>query len=198
MLWVMKKHGIFESGKKKIKLPSEPTAFVSHHGTAIVKSYLQGSKQMWPPLSSALPHGTAHDREMRLEDREETYLDARPLNVLEFVKKGLPVSELDVLRQFLDWPMERLTPKLGMSRATFHRRKAEGRLTSDESDKVVRFARLIGKAIEVFGNDDDARRWLSSPQFGLGGAVPLDYAETEVGAREVEDLLGRIEFGVYS
>jgi len=43
-----------------------------------------------------------------------------------------------------------------------------------------------------------ARRWLSSPQRGLGGAVPLDYAETEIGAREVEDLLGRIEYGVYA
>jgi len=42
------------------------------------------------------------------------------------------------------------------------------------------------------------RRWLTSRQFGLGGAVPLEYAETEVGAREVEDLLGRIEHGVYS
>jgi uncharacterized protein (DUF2384 family) len=39
---------------------------------------------------------------------------------------------------------------------------------------------------------------LRSPQIGLGGAVPLAYAETELGAREVEDLLGRIEYGVYS
>ena len=39
---------------------------------------------------------------------------------------------------------------------------------------------------------------VNSPQVGLGGAVPLDYAETELGAREVEDLLSRIEYGVYS
>ena len=45
---------------------------------------------------------------------------------------------------------------------------------------------------------DDGRRWLTSPQVGLGGAIPLEYAETEVGAREVENLLGRIEYGVYS
>ena len=56
----------------------------------------------------------------------------------------------------------------------------------------------MGKAVEVMESEKDARRWLTSPQFGLGGAVPLEYAETEVGAREVEDLLGRIEFGVYS
>jgi putative toxin-antitoxin system antitoxin component (TIGR02293 family) len=56
----------------------------------------------------------------------------------------------------------------------------------------------LGKAIEVMESEEDARRWLSSPQVGLGGAVPLAFAATEVGAREVEDLLGRIEFGVYS
>ncbi len=56
----------------------------------------------------------------------------------------------------------------------------------------------MGKAAEVMEGEEPARRWLTSPQVGLGGAVPLDYAETEVGAREVEDLLGRIEYGVYS
>ena len=44
---------------------------------------------------------------------------------------------------------------------------------------------------------DDGRRWLRSPALGLGGAVPLEF-KTEVGAREVENLLGRIEHGVYS
>jgi putative toxin-antitoxin system antitoxin component (TIGR02293 family) len=62
----------------------------------------------------------------------------------------------------------------------------------------VRFARLMGQAVEVMESEENARQWLTSPQVGLGGAVPLEYAETEVGAREVEDLLGRIEHGVYS
>jgi putative toxin-antitoxin system antitoxin component (TIGR02293 family) len=53
-------------------------------------------------------------------------------------------------------------------------------------------------AASVMESLDDGRRWLNSPQVGLGGAIPLEYAETEVGAREVEHLLGRIEYGVYS
>ena len=114
------------------------------------------------------------------------------------IKGGLRVRELSLLQSSLDIPMERLAPKLGISRATLHRRKAGGRLGPEESDRVVRFARLMGKAIEVFETEENARRWLKSPQVGLGGDVPLDYAETEVGAREVEDLLGRIEYGVYS
>jgi len=111
---------------------------------------------------------------------------------------GLPVQELKNLRASLDMPMEKLVPRLGISKATLHRRMASGRLEPAESDRVVRFARLLGKAIEVMESAENARQWLTSPQFGLGGAVPLEYAQTEVGAREVEDLLGRIEYGVYS
>ena len=118
--------------------------------------------------------------------------------MIELLHAGLPVRELDDLQASLAVPMEKLIPMLGISKATFHRRKTVGRLGQDESDHVLRFARLMGKAVEVMESEHAARQWLTSPQFGLGGAVPLEYAETEVGAREVEDLLGRIEHGVYS
>ena len=94
--------------------------------------------------------------------------------------------------------MERLIPLLGISKATLHRRKAGGRLDTAESDRVVRYARLLGQAAGVMESLESGRRWLASPQVGLGGAVPLEYAQTEVGAREVENLLGRIDYGVYS
>lgn len=124
--------------------------------------------------------------------------DFTPSKLIEALRLGLPVRELDELQASLAVPMERLFPMLGISKATFHRRKAGGRLDPAESDRVVRFARLLGQAVKVFGDLEDARQWLDSPQFGLGGAVPLAYAQTEIGAREVENLLGRIEYGVYS
>ena len=121
-----------------------------------------------------------------------------PSKLIQSLKAGLPVQELDELRGYLDLPMERLAPMLGISKATLHRRKISGRLDPAESDRVVRFARLLGQAVEVLESVANARLWLTAPQTGLGGAVPLEYAETEVGAREVEDLLTRIEYGVYS
>lgn len=114
------------------------------------------------------------------------------------LKAGLPFRELEALQASLALPMERLLPMLGISKATLHRRKAAGRLDPAESDRVVRYARLMSWAIEVLESMESARQWLNAPQVGLGGAIPLEYAETEVGAREVEDLLGRIEYGVYS
>lgn len=111
---------------------------------------------------------------------------------------GLPVEELDDLQAALDVPKGALADMLGISKATLHRRKMGQLLGPAESERVVRFARLMGRAVEVFGSETAARQWLNAPQRGLGGAVPLHFARTEVGAREVEDLLGRIEFGVYS
>lgn len=119
-------------------------------------------------------------------------------SLIKMLRVGLPVAELDHLQAALGVPMEKLAPMLGMSKATLHRRKGGRLLGSAESDRVVRFARLMGRAREVFESEDSARRWLNSPQIGLGGEVPLEYAQTELGAREVEALLGRIEYGVYS
>ena len=123
--------------------------------------------------------------------------DYTPSRLIEVLHEGLPIRELQALQASLAVPMEKLAAMLGISKATLHRRKATGKLDRAESDRVVRFARLMGLAIEVMESPENARQWLSSPQVGLGGAVPLKYAETEFGAREVEDLLGRIEYGVY-
>lgn len=121
-----------------------------------------------------------------------------PPVIIQSLRDGLPIEELEALRESLDLPMDKLAPLLGLSKATLHRRKAAGRLDTAESDRVVRFARLLGRATEVMESLEDGRRWLISPQRGLGGAPPLEYAETEVGARLVEDLLGRLEYGVYT
>ena len=102
------------------------------------------------------------------------------------------------MQRNLELSSDKLVPLLGISKATLHRRQAEGRLDVAESDRVVRFARLLGRAASVMESLENGRRWLLAPQVGLGGAIPLWYADTEVGAREVENLLGRIEHGVYS
>lgn len=79
-------------------------------------------------------------------------------------------------------------------REASHARKFE----RDESDRLARVARLYAMAEDVLGSRDEAQRWMKTPNRALDGARPLDELDTEVAAREVEDLLGRIRFGVFA
>src|SRR5215510_10331865 len=99
-----------------------------------------------------------------------------PTELIQKIQKGLRFSELKTLQDTLDLPFEKLAAKLCISRSTLQRRKAAGRLSPDESDKIVRYSRLVGQATDFFGDIEKARAWLKHPQYGLGGAVPLDYA----------------------
>jgi len=125
-------------------------------------------------------------------------LSSKQAEAIERVAKGFAFSELEALRTEIDEPLESLAHHLSISRSTLQRRRAERRLSAQESDRVMRFWRLVRQAADLFGDIEKARAWLKHPQYGLGGAVPLDYAETEIGAREVENLLGRMKYGVYS
>ncbi|RJQ47182.1 MAG: DUF2384 domain-containing protein, partial [Nitrospiraceae bacterium] len=72
------------------------------------------------------------------------------------------------------------------------------RLSPVESDRVYRFARIIALAEDVFEDKEEALEWLKNPQYGLGGRIPFDMLQTDAGAREVEELLIRIDYGVIS
>ena len=62
----------------------------------------------------------------------------------------------------------------------------------------TRISNLYDRAIEVLGDQERAEAWLKKPNKALGMKTPLQYADTESGAREVENLLGRLEYGVFS
>ena len=117
---------------------------------------------------------------------------------IDQIRAGLSFRAVQNLQKALDLPMERIASVLGMSRATLHRRKLQGKIDREASEKLVRYQSLLKKAEEVFGDAENAREWLTHPQRGLGNAVPLEFAKSELGAGEVENLLGRIEYAVYS
>ena len=81
---------------------------------------------------------------------------------------------------------------------TLARRKVQGRLTAAESDRVVRLARIAATAVDVLGNRELASARLQRPNRALGHATPLSQMDTDVGVRQVERVLGRIEHGVFS
>lgn len=126
-------------------------------------------------------------------------LDARSTDdLIERLKRGLPASAFEQLREQLDVASDALARLTGVSTRTLARRKQDDEpLAPATSERLLRIARLYEIATDVLMSEAEARRWLKAPNAALGGQSPLDYADTEPGAREVEDLLGRLAHGVF-
>jgi putative toxin-antitoxin system antitoxin component (TIGR02293 family) len=125
----------------------------------------------------------------------------KPQNMTQLIariKKGLPLKTFGQLCKNLAVPEKELCRILKIPLSTLARRKKSGQLSFEESERVFRIARLYDKAVEVFKQPEFGRKWLKEPAWALGDVAPLDYADTELGAKEVEDLLGRIEHGVFT
>ena len=118
--------------------------------------------------------------------------------MIQFLKAGLPISSFTQLQHALEISGKRLAEVVNISPRTIHRRQKEGKLHTDESERVLRIAKLFDMARELMGDEQLARQWLKSPKRALAGKTPLDFADTEPGAQEVADLLGRLQHGVFS
>jgi putative toxin-antitoxin system antitoxin component (TIGR02293 family) len=117
------------------------------------------------------------------------------LHLHNAILKGLPAQSLARLSKGMSVPPIQLLEVVQIPKRTAARRKI---FKADESDRIFRLAALFQKAVELFGNLDSARKWFVAPQRALGGKTPLGCAETSVGTREVEMLIGRLEHGVFT
>ena len=120
-------------------------------------------------------------------------------DLLKAIEDGFSYDAFEQLTESSGLAADDIAAWLQFAPRTLTRRKQQGRFAPDESDRILRAARVLGRAIELFEGDRDAAvEWLTTPQRALGGARPLEVARTDVGTREVENLIGRLEHGVYS
>jgi len=116
--------------------------------------------------------------------------------LLRAIARGIPFEAIERLQRTIGVDVAGL---IQVPARTLRRRKQERRFTPEESDRLVGVARMVSRALDLFGgNAQDARAWLTESQLAFGGATPIEVARTETGAREVENLIGRIEYGVFS
>jgi putative toxin-antitoxin system antitoxin component (TIGR02293 family) len=115
------------------------------------------------------------------------------------IRSGLPAASALAFKAALGLTNDELAAVLGVSPRTLARLDpAKSHLDAVSGDRLVRSARLYAIASEVLEDGPAAARWLKSAQRALGGAVPLELAQTDVGSRAVEALLGRMEHGVFT
>lgn len=116
--------------------------------------------------------------------------------IIAAVERGLLTSSVQYLMRRYSIPEAELVRMLGVSPSTLRRRRRDGRLNAGESDRTVRLAGLYALAEATLGDPRAAAEWMHEPNRALGARSPVDFALTGIGAREVEDLLGRIACGV--
>ena len=120
-----------------------------------------------------------------------------PIAIFKAVQKGLSFSALETFQRRSGLSTSEVADAIVITGRTLARRKELGRLEPEESDRLLRVARVFAKALDLFeGDADPARAWLSAPQRALRGVAPLVLARTDLGAREVEALVDRLEHGV--
>lgn len=118
-------------------------------------------------------------------------------HVVEQIRHGLSFAALARLQRNTGLSWQTLAEVVSIPERTLARRKESGRLDPDESDRLVRAARVFARAIQLFEGDvDGARQWLLTPRPALGGIAPLVFAKTDIGALEVDRVIGRLEHGI--
>jgi putative toxin-antitoxin system antitoxin component (TIGR02293 family) len=129
-------------------------------------------------------------------------LGLRPIStpkLIEQLEAGLSFEALENLEANSRLGVTVLATLIGIPDRTLSRRKSTGRLGPEESERLLRISNIFEKAVELFEGDPDAAvQWLTTPKRALGGQQPIQYSRTEPGAREVENLIGRLEHGVFA
>ena len=116
-------------------------------------------------------------------------------DIEEAVREGFPRAVVEELMRAAGITLKELAASLDISARSLQRRKREGRLARHESDRLYRLARIVAFAKHYLGGEEIAMRWLRRPNRALGGRAPLELIDTEIGARSVENVLGRIAYG---
>jgi putative toxin-antitoxin system antitoxin component (TIGR02293 family) len=128
---------------------------------------------------------------LRKRVRQETDLE-------QAVATGLPAEVVRHLAGSTGATLKELQEITLIDRSTFSRRiKQDARLKADESDRIARVARIAALAMDALGRAEGLQ-WLREPNVALGDRIPLGMLRTDAGARQVEQIIGRIEHGVFS
>jgi putative toxin-antitoxin system antitoxin component (TIGR02293 family) len=121
------------------------------------------------------------------------------LDLSDKIQAGFPFRSFVILTESMEVTNKELAELVQISTRTLNRRQKEGKLKADESDRLLRVARIFTQAVDLFeGEREAAQHWLSRENRALKGDTPLEASKTEEGAREVENLIVRLEHGVFT
>ena len=155
---------------------------------AIIRAYAQ------PKINTMTFAAQVIDEMMKKRSGAELS-SAETQDLIRLIREGLPTTAVEYLLE-QGWLTLAELDRIVLPRKTFYHRRKLGRLTAEQSDRLLRVVRILNLAEETFANKNKAHVWLRRPTRVLAGERPLDLLDTEQGCRAVETLLGRIAHGI--
>lgn len=133
-----------------------------------------------------------------LNARDEAEFKLGTTQAIYKIKRGISQKELLYLKKVTDLDYEKLAFIVGLTRQTLAQKPGSYTYDVPESDKIYRIADLYSYGYDVFENKEGFNEWMRTENPALGNKKPLDFLDTMYGFQEVKDLIGRIDYGVYS
>ncbi len=121
-----------------------------------------------------------------------------PLEKMEKLKSGLTKRDLEKLKLRTKLDYDKLSKALSVTRSTLIKKKAEQKFSSTLSERIMSLADIYSYGYEVFEDEAKFNQWMFSPNHALGGKVPYDVIDNQFGREEVRNIIGRIDYGIYS
>lgn len=147
-------------------------------------------------VADALPLYDTRGSMLRVVKRPENQLSV--MEKMELVESGISKQSLESFKSMAGLDYDQLAQLLSVARATLINKKSPDKFNTDLSDKIMSLADIYSYGFEVFEDKDHFRKWIQTPIRALGGKSPFDVLHTSFGREEVRNIIGRIEYGVYS
>ena len=193
--WMIARNARFQ-GDRPIDIVSKE----GFYGLLCIKRALEHEINPYFDVKKALRQ--AKLRKKKVYDVTKVFRIKHEVNDLYFdsiIRKGFSFYMARRLQRLMDLSDKDFAWMLGISIGVFRRFKIKkGRLSRTASDRLYRLAVLFAFSVDILESEESARKWFTSRPIPLGRRTPLEFAETEPGAREVEALLGRIRYGIPS
>lgn len=121
-----------------------------------------------------------------------------PLEKMGIAREGISKKDLESLKEKTALDYDKLAVALSVTRATLINKKGEEKFNSTLSERIIDLAGLYSYGYEVFEDEARFNQWMFRPNRALGGQAPYDVIDNQFGREEVRNIIGRIDYGVYS
>lgn len=133
-----------------------------------------------------------HDASKKPESRMTSF------EKIEIVREGISKKDLEHLKQKTDLDYNQLSKVLSVARATLINKKGNAKFDTVLSERIVGVADIYSYGYEVFEDESRFNEWIFRSNQALGGQTPYDLLDNQYGREEIKNLIGRIDYGVYS